>query len=317
MNFKQLEAFIWVAELQSFTRAAKQLYMSQPAISFQIKALEEDLKVILFQRNEKKVTLSEAGKLLYPEAKQMLGHYSKIRAGLDAMRGLKKGRLVIGASTIPGEYLLPHYLGEYRRRYPGVKVSLRVAGSGKVIRWVKEREIDLGVVGIPPQADNLQFIEWLKDELVLIVPPNHRYAGKSIKLLDVINENIIIREEGSGTRKAMLEILTNDGVSTKDINIEMELGSTRAVIGAVQAGIGIGFVSRWAAQDMLDIGKISKATLLGVNMNRSFYLTSYYPEVNNYASEAFTNIIFEISKLESVINSKENIESSSNIWKTY
>lgn len=294
MNFKQLEAFIWVAELQSFTRAAKQLYMSQPAISFQIKALEEDLQVTLFQRTEKKVTLTEAGRLLYPEAKQMLGHYDRIRTGLEALRGLKVGHLVIGASTIPGEYLLPAYIGAYRKKYPGVRVSLRIAGSGDVIRWVQEREIDLGIVGADPKADNLIFTKWLSDELVLIVPSEHSWSGKIIEISELVGEEIILREEGSGTRKSMEQILLENGMNIEKLSIEMELGSTRSVVSAVEAGMGIGFVSRYAATDSLTTGKLGEAKLRGINMKRHFYLTRYHPGMINYATDAF---------IESLLNS--------------
>jgi DNA-binding transcriptional LysR family regulator len=293
LNFKQLEAFIWVAELQSFTRAARHLYMSQPAISFQIKALEEELEVTLFQRSEKRVSLTQAGRLLYPEAKKMLAHYNNIKAGLDALRGLKAGHLLIGASTIPGEYLLPGYLGMFRQQYPGVRVNLRVAGSGDVIRWVQEREIDLGVVGAIQNADNVQFNEWIKDELVLIVPPGHRWNGSWIDVSDLMDEKFILREEGSGTRKSMLEILERHGLNIEKLNVNMELGSTRSVISAVQAGMGIGFVSRWAVADALEVGKVGKANLCNVNLTRSFYLARYHPGIANYAAEAFEKMLLQ------------------------
>ncbi|WP_034629296.1 selenium metabolism-associated LysR family transcriptional regulator [Desulfotruncus alcoholivorax] len=291
MNFKQLEAFVRVTELQSFTRAAKKLYMSQPAISFQIKALEEDLKVTLFQRNEKKIILTEAGQLLYPEAKKMLGHYHKIKTGLDAIRGLKAGRLAIGASTIPGEYILPGYIGRFKRKYPGIHMSLRVAGSGEVISWVQDRDIDIGVVGKIVKKENLKFTKWLDDELVLIVPPGHRWSGKAIEAKELLTEKLILREEGSGTRQSMWEILNRYGVDCQQIEAEMELGSTRAVISAVQSGIGVGFVSSLAASDVLDTGKVQKTLLKGVDMTRSFFLVRYTPEMINYATDAFQELI--------------------------
>jgi len=291
MNFKQLEAFVRVAELQSFTGAARQLYMSQPAVSFQIKALEDDLSVILFQRSERKVSLTEAGRLLYPEAKQMLGHYDKIRAGLDALRGLKAGHMVIGASTIPGEYLLPGVIGSYRIKYPGVRVSLRIAGSGDVLKLVQERDIDLGVVGAIGQQDNLQFEKWLDDELVIVVPPDHRWSGKTIDITELVGEKLILREEGSGTRKSMLNILDKQDLSIDDLKVEMELGSTRSVISAVQAGMGIAFVSSWAAADIIEAGKVGKTKLQSINMTRSFYLTRFHPGVANYAADAFVAML--------------------------
>ncbi len=293
MNFKQLEAFIRVAELQSFTRAAKQLYMSQPAISFQIKALEEDLSVTLLQRSERKVALTEAGRLLYPEAKQMLGHYNKIKAGLDALRGLKAGHMIIGASTIPGEYLLPGIIGSFRSKYPGVRVNLRIAGSGDVLKWLQERDIDLGVVGAIGEQDNVEFTKWLDDELVLVVPPGHRWSGKTIEISELLGEKLILREEGSGTRKSMFNILEGQGLSIGDLTVEMELGSTRSVISAVQAGMGIALVSNWAAADVIEAGKLGETKIKGINLTRSFFLARFHPGIANYATDAFVNMLKE------------------------
>ncbi|MCG8400202.1 MAG: LysR family transcriptional regulator [Firmicutes bacterium] len=295
MNFKQLEAFVKVAELESFTRAARQLYMSQPAVSFQIKALEEALKVILFRRDEKKIILTDAGRLLYPEAKQLLGHYGKIRAGLDALRGLESGQLSIGAGTIPGEYLLPACIGVFRDKYPGVKAKLRIAGSGEVVRWVLEREIDLGVAGNAAREDSLEHIPWLDDELVLIVPPGHRLSGKKTDVTGLAGEKCVLREEGSGTRSSIEKILSGHGFALDNLDVEMELGSTRAVIGAVQAGLGIGFVSRWSAEEALGAGKLGEASLNGVDMKRTLFLVRYRSEINSHAAAAFFNFLREIS----------------------
>ncbi len=287
MNFKQLEAFVRVAEMQSFTRAARQMFMSQPAISFQIKALEEHLQVSLFRRDEKKVLLTEAGRLLLPEARQMLGHYKKIKAGLESLQGLETGRLSVGAGTIPGEYLLPTFIGRFRKEHPGVKVKMRIAGSGDVINWIKEREIDLGVVGSAVEGDNLELVPWLDDELVLVVPAGHHRAGKLIDIAELTGERYILREEGSGTRHSIAGILGQNGLALEELEVEMELGSTRAVLSAVQAGLGVGFVSRWAACEALAAGKIGEAKIAGVNMIRKLYIVRYTPGISNYAADAF------------------------------
>lgn len=204
MNFKQLEAFLWVAELQSFTKAAKQLYMSQPAVSFQIKALEEDLEADLFQRGDKKVILTEAGRLLYPEAKKMLRHYHKIKSGLDDLKGLKTGHLTVGASTIPGEYILPLLIGDFKEAYPGIQITLKVSGSGQVTRWLREREIDLGITGVPVEGDGMECSPWMQDEMVLIVPRNHPWTKSGIiDISELKTAVMILREQGSGTRRTL------------------------------------------------------------------------------------------------------------------
>lgn len=292
MNFKQLEAFLWVAELQSFTKAARQLYMSQPAVSFQIKALEEDLQVSLFQRGDKKVILTEAGRLLYPEAKQMLRHYHKIKAGLDDLKGLKTGHLVVGAGTIPGEYLLPLLIGGFKEKYPGIQITLKVAGSGQVGRWVREREIDMGITGAPVEGEGIECVPWLQDQLVLIVPPTHPWASiNAVKVSDLKNESMIMREQGSGTRRTLEQKLAEHNISLEKIPQGMELGSTRAVITAVEAGLGISIVSRCAVREALELGRVREVQVVGLDLSRYLYQVRHSQGMGGFAIEAFTEFI--------------------------
>ncbi|MFX4260773.1 selenium metabolism-associated LysR family transcriptional regulator [Pelotomaculum propionicicum] len=288
MNFKQLEAFIWVAELQSFTKASRQLFMSQPAVSFQIKALEEDLQVTLFQRGDKKVILTEAGRLLYPEAKQLIRHYNRIKAGLDDLKGLKTGHLVVGASTIPGEYLLPILIGGFKEKYPGIKITLKVAGSGQVGRWVREREIDFGITGAPIDWEGTECVSWLKDQLVLIVPPSHPWAEiKEVSLEDLKKETIILRERGSGTRRTLEQKLAEQNISLEKLPHGMELGSTRSVITAVEAKLGISIVSRYAVSEALSLGLVKEVKLGGIDLSRYLYQIKHSQGMGGYALEAF------------------------------
>jgi DNA-binding transcriptional LysR family regulator len=300
MNFKQLEAFLRVAELQSFTRAARQLYMSQPAVSFQIKALEDDLRVPLFQRGDKQIIMTEAGRLLYPEAKQMVRQYHMIRASLDDLRGLKTGHLLLGASTIPGEYLMPVLVGEFRQKYPGMDVNLRVGGSGDIIRLVRDREIDLGITGIPVSVE-LECKEWQEDRLVLIVPQNHPWCGlEAVEPAQLVAEPMIVREPGSGTRRTVESKLADLGYGPGNFNIAMELGSTRAVITGVQAGLGVSIVSWLAAQEALELGKVCSVGLRDVDLSRKLYLIRYPREVGSFAVDAFIKFILEQADITAV-----------------
>ncbi|MGB9804083.1 selenium metabolism-associated LysR family transcriptional regulator [Desulfofundulus sp.] len=292
MNLKQLEAFLWVAKLQSFTRAAKHLYMSQPAVSFQIKSLEESLGVPLFYRGDKKVELTEAGRLLYPEAKQILRHFEKIKTGLDELKGLKRGHLSLGASTIPGEYLLPLLIGRFHRHYPGVEVTLRIAGSGQVIRWVREREIDLGVTGAPTSEEGLGCLPWYQDRLVLIVGPEHPWVSReSVNPEELLAQPLILREPGSGTRRSLEEKLTRMGLSLEEAQVVMELGSTRAVITAVQAGLGVSLVSALAAAEPLALGRVCQVAVKNMDLNRYLYLIHPSEWPGSFAAEAFWDFI--------------------------
>lgn len=273
MNFKQLEAFIKVADLKSFTLAARQLYMSQPAVSFQIKALEEELQVSLFQRNDRKTTLSEAGQMLYPQAKDILHYYRKMIENLENLKGLRVGKLLIGASTIPGEYVLPLFMGGFRQMYPGIEVALRVGGSGKVVEWVRDKEVALGITGTFIEEEGLECESWISDRLVLIAPgePYWQNIGE-ITLQEFTGLPLILRESGSGTRKTIENCLYENGVKIEDCNVIMEFGSTRSVITAVQAGLGVSLVSRWAAREPMALGKVTGVGMSGVDFYRMLYL---------------------------------------------
>ncbi|MEW6275870.1 MAG: selenium metabolism-associated LysR family transcriptional regulator [Bacillota bacterium] len=293
MNLRQLEVFLRVAELKSFTRAARQLYMSQPAVSFQIRSLEEELGVKLFWRNEKNVLLTEAGRLLYPEVKQMISHFYKIKSGLDDLKGLRTGHLEIGASTIPGEYLLPLLIGDFRKKYPGVLVSLRIGGSGEVEKWLANREIDLGFTGIFVASKEVECLPWIDDRLVLIIPPDHPWGQKKIvDVSELIKEPLILREPGSGTRRAFEDRLAAKNVLLTQSNTAMELGSTRAIITAVQAGLGIGVVSYWAAREPLLLNRVKEILLKDVDLRRKLYVARSQNRLSNYATDVFYNFTF-------------------------
>ncbi len=292
MNFKQLESFIWVAEMQSFTKAARQLYMSQPAVSFQIKALEENLQVILFQRGDKKVILTEAGRLLYPEAKQMLRHFHKIKAGLDDLKGLKTGHLVIGASTIPGEYILPLLMGGFKEKYPGIQIILKIADSSQVGRWVREREIDLGITGVSLEGEGIECTPWLNDQLVLITSSSHPWASlDKVSIADLQNELMVLRERGSGTRRTIEQKLSDFNISLDKIPHGIELGSTRAVITAVEANLGISIVSRYAVREAVELGRIREISVDGLDLRRNLYQARHNQGMGGFAIEAFISFI--------------------------
>ncbi len=294
MNLKQLEAFLWVAELQSFTKAARKLYLSQPAVSFQIRALEEDLRVPLFRRSDRKVELTEAGRLLYPEAREMVRHYRRIRERLDELRGLQTGRLEVGASTIPGEYVVPLLLGAFHRRYPGVEVHLKIGGSGEVGRWVRERVVDLGIVGVALREEDLECQVWLPDELVVIVPPDHPWAGAGEVPPAALREQpFVLREPGSGTRQSLEAKLRAHGLGVEDLRVVMEVGSTRAVVTAVQAGLGISVVSRWAARELLALGKLGEVGVAGFDPVRHLYVLRRRTGDAGFAAAAFAEFILD------------------------
>ncbi|MFZ5591170.1 MAG: selenium metabolism-associated LysR family transcriptional regulator [Bacillota bacterium] len=292
MNIKQLEAFLLVAEMGSFTKAARKLFLSQPAVSFLIKSLEEEMEVELFSRQERRVELSTAGRLLLPEARQLLKQYQRMHCLLEELKGLKTGLLELGASTIPGEYLLPWYIGYFRQKYPGVKVTLRVSGSGDVMDWLKERLIDIGIAGRPAPSADIISEPWLADSLVLLVPPGHEWAdGQRVRVRDLVGQPFILREPGSGTRQVWEERLATAGLSVADLSVVMEMGSTRAVISAVQAGLGIGVVSYWAAAECLALRLVKHVQVAEMDLSRYLYLLRGNHDAGNYAAQVFWDFL--------------------------
>lgn len=293
MNLKQLEVFLWVAELKGFTRAAKRLYMSQPAVSFQIQSLEEFLGVKLFWRNEKHVILTEAGQLLFEQAKQIVAHFYKIKSVVNDLKELKTGSLTIGASTIPGEYILPKLIGNFRRQFPGIQINVRIAGSAQVEKWLLNREIDLGFCGTLVSGKGIECLPFLTDHLILIVPVDHSWAAYGeIKISDLIKEKFILREGGSGTRKTFEASLARSNISKEQLSIVMQMGSTRAVITAVEAGLGISVVSFLAAREPLLLGLIKEIRVHNLDLSRKLYVIRDQSWMNNFAAETFHSFIF-------------------------
>lgn len=261
--------------------------MSQPAVSFQIKALEEDLSVVLFRRGEKKMVLTDAGQLLYQEAKQILKHYQNMKVGLDDLKGLRTGQLTVGASTIPGEYVLPRFIGDFFKSYPGVKINLKIAGSGQIVQWVTSREIDVGFTGVPSEASDIVCSPWLKDELQLIVPLSHKWAGvEHVMASDLENENFIFRERGSGTRRAVEDILS-EKIPVDQIPKWLELGSSRAVITAVETGLGVSIVSRYAAKEAVELGRVKMVPVADLELSRYIYQIHHKEGVGGFVMKTF------------------------------
>lgn len=250
-NIRQLEAFVAVVERRNFTRAAKALRVSQPAVSFQIRALEESLGAQLLERLGRQVSLTPAGEVVYAEAKNILAAEERMREAVASLNSLHTGKVVVGASTIPGEYVLPRLAGEFKALYPGVQIALRIGESKKVADWLLDRTVDLGVVGVQVDNPQLSFTRIFSDELVVVLPAGHPLAAQEeIGLEQLLKEPFVLRGAGSGTRQVFEHALTDAGLSPDRLNAVMELDTTRAVLSAVEAGVGVSVVSRWSVAEL-------------------------------------------------------------------
>lgn len=257
MADRRLQVFHTVARLLSFTKAAETLHMTQPAVTFQVRQLEEYFNTRLFDRTHNRISLTEAGARVYEYADMIFDLYAQMENAVREMTGEVSGSLTIGASTTIAEYMLPALLGDFRAKYPDVTIHLKVSNTDGIVSMVENNAIDLGVVEAPVSNKNLVVDECRRDQLVAIVPPGHPKAGEQvIKLSELMHYPYICREEGSGTREVIAEYLQRSCGNNGVLNVVMELGSPEAVKGAVEAGMGISVVSRATIQKELKLGTL-------------------------------------------------------------
>lgn len=285
-SIEYIRSFITIADLKSFTNAANILFLTQPAISAQIKSLERSVGFPLIERNDKRVQITEAGKHFYREAKKILMVHDRVIGLMNDFKGLHRGKLNLGASTIPGEYLMPKLIGEFRKCYPEIKYSLRVGNTSQILDLLYDRKIDLGVVGAKIESTHVEFIPFIQDELVLIAS-THSNIQDTINIRDLLSIEMIMREPGSGTRIAVKEFLSEQDIKEADLNIMMELGSTQALITGVAENLGIAFVSKWAAENSLKAGTIKQVAVQGIRLRRDLYIIVIANSSVNIARDIF------------------------------
>ncbi len=274
-NFR-LVVFRSVATHLSFRKASEELYLTQPAVSSQIKALEEELGVQLLDRSRGSVSLTEAGCVLLDYAQRFRALSAEAKARMLEMKGEVGGDLILGASTTIAQYALPRRLGEFRRQNPRVEIQLTSGNTEEIVTALLEHRIALGLVEGPPRSRDVHVEPYLADELLLIVPRGHEWAERgTIRCKDLPAMSLLMRERGSGTRRVVELALEKRGVHMSDLRIAMELDSTEAIKSAVEAGLGAGFVSRWAlAQDCRNGKAFQIVAIEGVQIPRSFLLAS-------------------------------------------
>jgi len=271
MADRRLQVFHTVARLLSFTKAAETLHMTQPAVTFQVRQLEEYFNTRLFDRTHNRISLTEAGERVFGYADQIFDLYADMENSVREMTGDIRGALTIGASTTIAEYMLPALLGDFAARYPEVTIHLRVSNSDGIVSMVESNAIDLGVVEAPVANKNLVVEVCRQDQLVAIVPPSHDLAQRdSVDFSELLKYPFICREEGSGTREVINDYMNQhlDGCGN-GLNISMELGSPEAVKGAVEAGMGVSVVSRATVQKELKLNTLC-AIDLKPEMERPF-----------------------------------------------
>jgi DNA-binding transcriptional LysR family regulator len=268
VTLHQLRVFKAVADHLSFSAAAHDLKLSQPSVSYQVKELERAVGTDLFDRLGKHVSLTQAGDLLYGYVRQTLNVIDEAAVALGELRGLERGSLKVGASTTVGIYLIPVALGAFKKLHPGLAISLEIGNRGAIQERVLRNELDLAVVGPPLKDPDLVVVPFISDELVVIAPSEHPLAGRRrLTLKDLKDEPFLMREEGSGTRFAVEKAARRANVQLK---VGMELGSNGAIKHAVESGLGLAILSRFAVGLEETAGKLALLDVEGFPVRRQW-----------------------------------------------
>ena len=294
METRLLAAFSAVVERGSFSQAAERLGVTQPAISQQVRGLEERLGRQLLDRSGRRVEPTEAGWRLYRSAQRVLAAEEELLADLEAEPEAElRGRLAIGASTGPGGRLVPLLLCEFARMHAAVEPVLLISDTQTVIERVAERELELGVVGAAgARTRGLAFDPLVRDEIVLAVPPGHALAGRVVAPRELAGETLLEMQEGAGVRRVVEQELRRNGIRLRP-RVRLELGLQESVKSAVAAGCGVGFISRAAIEGELAAGTIGAARLEGVEPARQIYLVRSSSRVPTRAADAFVAFALE------------------------
>lgn len=287
MTLAQLRTFCAVARLSSFSRAAEQLHLTQPAVSAQVQALEDVLKVKLFDRVGKRFSLNDAGLVVLRTAEDILQRVSALQRELSDLKALEAGHITIGASHVVGSYLLPEMLAQFRSGTPGIELTVRVDSTRRVIELLAAGEVDVAVVGegAPIHDERIAVKPIITDELVLVVPPNHVFAQmRTVPPSGLLQMPFVLPRRDSATSESMMEQLAAAGLQPLTV---MELGSVGAVKRAVEAGLGISIVSRMVVAHELDDGRLKAVPLRGLQLQRQISLCWHHGRPFSHATEAF------------------------------
>lgn len=274
MDIHRLEVFCKVVELQSFTKAADASFLTQPTVSEHIRMLEELTGERLLDRFGREVLPTPAGKILYKYARQMIQVRNEAIQALDRYKGVLSGHLNIGASTIPGTYILPALIGSFKTAYPNIQITLKISSSGQIVERILDGTLEAGLIGAKWADRRIELEEAFADELILAVPPHHAWTSRaSVAVEELAGEPFILRERGSGTRIVTFQALEAAGFDPSRLQPIAEMGSTEAIRQGIKAGIGVSILSSQAVAEDVDHRTLVSVPLEGVRILRPFYLS--------------------------------------------
>jgi DNA-binding transcriptional LysR family regulator len=277
IEFRHLESFCRVADLKSFSKAADDLFLTQPTVSGHILSLEQSLSLRLFDRASREVRLTKSGEVFQEYASKILSLRKDLLNALSEFSQGIRGELSLGASTIPGEYLLPRLIGDFKKEHPSFLISLKIADTKEVIQYVLQDHVEFGIIGAKLSHPSLHYEKYEEDEIIVVGPSDHPLTRKKrVNVDELLKEPWIIREEGSGTRIAVEKALRRKGKSLKQFNVVIEMGSTSSVKEGVKAKLGLAFISGRATEGEVRQGAFSRIDVEGLEpISRQIYIVSH------------------------------------------
>jgi len=289
MELKYIEIFCAVVELKSFSKAAQALRLTQPTISIHIKALEEEFSTKLLNRLGRTVQPTQDGEILYRYAREIVNLKENARIAMERVSGAVSGKLTIGASTTPGEYIIPRLLARFKTIFPDILPTLKIADSNDIYESVLAGEVDLGIIGTAIKDKNIVTRKFLDDELILVAPSS--YKASSLQKDELKKAPLLVRETGSGSRVSIEEQLKKVGLGLDDLNIVAELGSSQALIQAVKSGMGLAFLSSLSVSDGIGQKTLKSVKLKGISITRNFYIITHRLRFNTRICVTFIDFL--------------------------
>ena len=295
MDIHHLRVFASVFKNRSFSRASEELHLTQPTISNHIKALEDEFDCKLFDRLGRTILPTKEAEVLYSHSMEIIERTNNLREAIGLIKKDISGKLIIGASTIPGVYLLPGFMSEFRKKFPSISFQILISDSKGIIENISRHELLLGIVGARLGNEHIKYMPFIEDELIVVSSP-HLSKNRMMTLQELLKFPMVLREEGSGTRKETEKFLANKGISLENVNIAGVFGSTDAIKQAVKAGLGVSILSKFSVADELKYKILEEIKLTDIQMKRRFYIVTHKKRTLPRLYETFLNFIVAESK---------------------
>jgi DNA-binding transcriptional LysR family regulator len=295
MDIHHLRVFASVFKNRSFSKASEELHLTQPTISNHIKALEDEFECKLFDRLGRTILPTKEAEVLYSHSMELIERTNNLREAVGLIKKDISGKLIIGASTIPGVYLLPGFMSEFRKKFPSISFQILISDSKGIIENISRHELLLGIVGAKLGNEHIKYMPFIEDELIVVSSP-HLSKNRMMTLQELLKFPMVLREEGSGTRKETEKFLANKGLSLENVHIAGVFGSTDAIKQAVKAGLGVSILSKFSVADELRYKILEEIKLTDIQMKRRFYIVTHKKRTLPRLYETFLNYIVAESK---------------------